>query len=986
MTVGEGQAGRETWPRTPLRFRPRSSDAGFTPYPLVVLAELLSAHFSPTTTTWSRGRRSEGRQSASTRTRPFRPFAAPPNSGGHKLGHNFEPAQADPGHGTEYYELFVSIEVSLEKGRGSLRAGRFREAIKHFDLAIDADPDSVEGHLRRAEALDAMGRFNEAIEDLERVVAAKMVDGSAASNALFSIGNCYVKLGDLPRAVEYFDRTLAAAPFSDQVWHNQGMAFLNLGRLEQAAGCFARAAEANPASVRTCLWQGHCLHNLGRDDEADECFARAAQTNAVEEIAQVWMQIGQHLQEGGSLERAVEAYDHALDLSPTWDVAWLTRGVCLALLTRDDEAEAAFNEAIALDGLSKLSALANLGGLLMRRGRRKEAAAVYDRVLDVPPSAVRDHIERARVLLALGRFDDALTATALARRLDPTNPNVRHLEGVCLEALGRFAEAADTFGSLVRVQSHHIEAWRRRARCLMIINENEEARFCCEKAIALGDATGEVSFVHGCALAQLGQLEEAASSFEESLSVGPSAEGARMSWINLGSCYQQLDRYSDAVVAFEHALAISPSDVSAIRGVATSFDAMGRSKAAYSWAATGLALELFDTDSGQAVARIVQAIELDSSNWLATRLRGDIHLAVGEHEEAILMYQRVLELRPNDANTWTSLGTELVKVGRADEATACYNRALKADPSSPACLRNMGIDLLEHGLPADALAVYERAIAVDYENGNAWYGKGVALYRLHRRPEAVEAFRRAVALLPDDTEIWKDLGTCLACLGRYREASEAWGHVERLESAGDAQAEEQRRLMMELGIRTILPGVGAVQDDVGEIWLPGATEAYACARNGDHVTAVEAFASALTADPTRTDLWIDRGISAEIAEGPERAIECFDEALRLDPESIGAWYNRGVSLMKIERFDEALAAFEKAVKLHGAKELSPDLDLLHGLHNMALCLVSFRRWEEALDNLDEVIQVARDAPERWREESDRAEDVKRDIFSFTVVQ
>ncbi len=56
MTVGEGQAGRETWPRTPLRFRTWSSDAGVVRLLYVVHAEQLSAHFSPTmsTTTWSR--------------------------------------------------------------------------------------------------------------------------------------------------------------------------------------------------------------------------------------------------------------------------------------------------------------------------------------------------------------------------------------------------------------------------------------------------------------------------------------------------------------------------------------------------------------------------------------------------------------------------------------------------------------------------------------------------------------------------------------------------------------------------------------------------------------------------------------------------------------------------------------------------------------------------------------------------------------------
>ena len=58
----------------------------------------IRSHFSPTTTTWPRGRRSRGPSKCSGSHSAVRPLAASPNSGGHKVGHNFEPAQAAPGH------------------------------------------------------------------------------------------------------------------------------------------------------------------------------------------------------------------------------------------------------------------------------------------------------------------------------------------------------------------------------------------------------------------------------------------------------------------------------------------------------------------------------------------------------------------------------------------------------------------------------------------------------------------------------------------------------------------------------------------------------------------------------------------------------------------------------------------------------------------------------------------------------------------------
>ena len=47
------------------------------------------------------GRRSRGPSKCSGSRSAVRPLAGSPNSGGHKLGHNFEPAQADLGHQSE---------------------------------------------------------------------------------------------------------------------------------------------------------------------------------------------------------------------------------------------------------------------------------------------------------------------------------------------------------------------------------------------------------------------------------------------------------------------------------------------------------------------------------------------------------------------------------------------------------------------------------------------------------------------------------------------------------------------------------------------------------------------------------------------------------------------------------------------------------------------------------------------------------------------
>ncbi len=55
---------------------------------------------------------------------------------------------------------------------------------------------------------------------------------------------------------------------------------------------------------------------------------------------------------------------------------------------------------------------------------------------------------------------------------------------------------------------------------------------------------------------------------------------------------------------------------------------------------------------------------------------------MGGHEEAIALYRKVLERRPDEPRIWMSLGHNLRTLGRVDEAVAAYRRGLVLRPAS----------------------------------------------------------------------------------------------------------------------------------------------------------------------------------------------------------------------------------------------------------------------------------------------------------------
>jgi FkbM family methyltransferase len=89
---------------------------------------------------------------------------------------------------------------------------------------------------------------------------------------------------------------------------------------------------------------------------------------------------------------------------------------------------------------------------------------------------------------------------------------------------------------------------------------------------------------------------------------------------------------------------------------------------------------------------------------------------------------------------------------RVDEAIVAYERALNLRPDNIDCLNNLVVCRLDQGDPVAAEAQARRVIAVDARQAVAWANLGVALARQRKHAEAVEPFERAQRLETDNGE------------------------------------------------------------------------------------------------------------------------------------------------------------------------------------------------------------------------------------------
>jgi tetratricopeptide (TPR) repeat protein len=113
--------------------------------------------------------------------------------------------------------------------------------------------------------------------------------------------------------------------FAD-VHHLLGVSLSLLGHRERALSEFGRALELNPRYLEALIHQGLVLYEMGRDAEAEDSFRRASASVSppssglpapiAASLANQHAELAEAYAEAGSLDRAVEQYERALELGP----------------------------------------------------------------------------------------------------------------------------------------------------------------------------------------------------------------------------------------------------------------------------------------------------------------------------------------------------------------------------------------------------------------------------------------------------------------------------------------------------------------------------------------------------------------------------------------------------------------------------------------------------------------------------------------------
>jgi tetratricopeptide (TPR) repeat protein len=159
-----------------------------------------------------------------------------------------------------------------------------------------------------------------------------------------------------------------------------------------------------------------------------------------------------------------------------------------------------------------------------------------------------------------------------------------------------------------------------------------------------------------------------------------------------------------------------------------------------------------------------------SDNFIAHNNLGIALIPKDQVDEAIVHYQKALQIKPDYAEAHNNLGNALLKKGSVDEAITQYQKALQINPNYAEAHHNLGSALLQKGSVDEAIVHYQKALQINSGFAEAHVNLGNALLQKGSVDEAIVHCQTALQIKPGFAEAHVNLGNALRQKGSVDEA------------------------------------------------------------------------------------------------------------------------------------------------------------------------------------------------------------------------
>ncbi len=351
------------------------------------------------------------------------------------------------------------------------RQGHYDQALATLEKAKPLAQDSLELSYNEALIYDSLGRYDDAIGVLTKLVSdtahadGKYSDGEKANRAIFldRLGIIYREQNKTPEAVAAYQQMVnLGGDFAKGGYQGQVDAYRDAHQWKDASAAAAAAAKAQPKDHAVQLMYAGQLADTGQVDQGIALAkAQLSTTKSTPDDRDTYLALTQIYTRLKRWPDAAAALDSATALSTKPDeklYVYFLRGVLADRQKHYDEAEAEFHKALAIDP-QNATILNYLGYMLADRGvKLPEALTMIRKAVELDPQNGAYLDSLGWVYFKSGQYAMAEENLRKATERISTDPTVHDHLGEVYEKTGNLKMAVEQWQRSMTEYAHSLPA------------------------------------------------------------------------------------------------------------------------------------------------------------------------------------------------------------------------------------------------------------------------------------------------------------------------------------------------------------------------------------------------------------------------------------------------------------------------------------------------------------------------------------------------
>ena len=176
----------------------------------------------------------------------------------------------------------------------------------------------------------------------------------------------------------------------------------------------------------------------------------------------------------------------------------------------------------------------------------------------------------------------------------------------------------------------------------------------------------------------------------------------------------------------------------------------------------------------EAIEIFKEALQRRSQDFTLHLEYGNTCFKKQEFKEALQVFKKLTELKPERIEGWNNLVIVQLQVGETESAKISFGKVLRIEPDHPGALINMGNYHFSNGDYENARLFFEHAVQTQPDFADAWFNLGNTFIALESYESAQNAFEKALKYQREFPSALKNLGFVFEKAGKLDKAEASY--------------------------------------------------------------------------------------------------------------------------------------------------------------------------------------------------------------------